>query len=171
MHSSRDQIASAMRKLDSATIRGKIATGELTQGAAEIAEELLVQRDREGSEEPIIDDRPSQDDPILNATADFFREPFGWSWIKWTAAVFICIPIVASFGTHARQENDQTFLYFVILAQSLILAGILRTIGGIFTSALSLGILGKALAIGILLYALGALSVCSILAQSGWGGG
>ena len=81
MHSSRDQIVSAMRKLDSATIRGKIATGELTQGAAEIAEELLVQRDREGSEEPIIDDWPSQDDPLLNATADFLREPFGWNWI------------------------------------------------------------------------------------------
>ena len=143
----------------------------MTQGAAEIAEELLVQRDREGSEEPIIDDRPSQDDPLLNATADFLREPFGWNWIRWTAAVFICILIVASFGTHARQGNDQLFLYVVILAQSLILAGILRTIGGIFTSSLSLGILGKALAIGILLFALGTLSVCSMFAQTGWGGG
>jgi hypothetical protein len=79
--------------------------------------------------------------------------------------------IVASFGTHAKQKADQTFLYGVVLLQSLCLAGILRSVSSIFTSSLSLGLLGKLLAAGMLAFAIAGLTLCSTLAQSGWGGG
>jgi hypothetical protein len=160
MHASRDQIAAAMWKLDSATLRGKLASGKLTGMAKGLAEDILSQRQREGKEDPL-------DDAIL----DFVRRPFGWSWVSWSVALLICLPVVASFGTHARQKGDQAVLYGIILLQSLLLAGILKTISSIFTSSLSLGLLGKLIAVGLLAFTIGALTLCSMFAQSGWGGG
>jgi hypothetical protein len=171
MHSSRDQIAAAMQKLDSATLRGKLATGELTEMAKGLAEEILNQRELDGSKEPAIVAIPDENDPLDDAILDFVRRPFGWSWISWILAMLPCLVVVASFGTHAKNAADQSFLYGVIILQSLFLAGILRVIASIFKSSLSLGILGKLIAVGLLFFAIGTLTVCSTLAQSGWGGG
>jgi hypothetical protein len=171
MNSSRDQIATAMRKLDSATLRGKLATGELTEMAKGLAEEILSERQRDGVEEPVGEVASTRVDPLDDAVVDFVRRPFGWGWITWLAVLLVCVLIVASFGTHAKQKADQTFLYGVVLLQSLCLAGILRSVSSIFTSSLSLGLLGKLLAAGMLAFAIAGLTLCSTLAQSGWGGG
>lgn len=171
MISSRDQIAAAMRKLDSATLRGKLATGELTEMAKGLAEEILNERQRDRAEEPVGEVTPTHVDPLDEAIVDFVRKPFGWDWITWLAVLLVCVMVVASFGTHAKLKADQTFLYGVILLQSLCLAGILRSISSIFTSSLSLGLLGKLLAAGMLAFAIAGLTLCSALAQSGWGGG
>lgn len=171
MHSSRDQIAAAMRKLDSATLRGKLATGELTEMAKGLAEEILGERQRDGVEEPVREVSSPRADSLDDAIVDFVRRPFGWSWITWLAVLLVCVLVVASFGTHSKQKADQTFLYGVILLQSLCLAGILRSISSIFNSSLSLGLWGKLLAAGMLAFAIAGLTVCSTLAQSGWGGG
>jgi hypothetical protein len=171
MHSSRDQVIAAMRKLDSATLRGKLATGELTEIARGLAEDILSERERGGTEGNVREVSPAQTGPIDDAVMDFVRQPFGWSFTGWLVALLVCLPIVASFGTHAKQQGDQAFLYGVILLQSIFLAGILRVISSIFTSSLSLGLLAKLVAVGVLIFAIGGLTLCSTLAQSGWGGG
>ena len=170
-HASSDQIAAAMRRLDSATLRGKLATGELTEMAKGLAEEVLSERQRDGLEETAGEVSSIQVDPLDDAIVDFVRRPFGWSWITWLAVLVACVLVVASFGTHAKLKADQTFLHGVILLQSVCLAGILRCISSIFTSSLSLGLLGKLLAAGMLAFAIAGLTLCSVLAQSGWGGG
>jgi hypothetical protein len=81
MNSSRDQIATAMRKLDSATLRGKLATGELTEMAKGLAEEILSERQRDGVEEPVGEVASTRVDPLDDAVVDFVRRPFGWGWI------------------------------------------------------------------------------------------
>jgi hypothetical protein len=171
MPPSRDQLSAAIRKLDSATIRGKLAAGELTPLARSVAEEILVERERDGTEVAPVKSHPPEEDPVAVMAADFARKPFGWSWGAWAVATLVFVPIVASFGSHARNPGDQAFLYAVILLQSLILAGILRGLASVFTSSGSLGLLGKVFAVGVLLFAMGALTVCSLFAQSGWRGG
>ena len=171
MTPSAKQIAAAMQRLDSATLRGRLASGELTETGRALAQELLRQREQEGNEEPAVASESLPVAPLENAILEFGRRPFGWSWGNWVVAILLCVMVVASFGTHARQRTDQTFLYGVIFLQSLLLAGILRAVSSIFTSSLSLGLLGKIIAVGLLCYVIGLLTICSTLAQSGWGGG
>jgi hypothetical protein len=160
-----------MQRLDSATLRGKLASGDLTEMATGLAEEILRERERGALEEPGNEVPSVRNDRADDALVDFVREPFGWSWLVWCFVVLFCLLVVASFGTQARQSGDQTFLYGVIMLQSLLLAGIFRAVSSILTSSMSLGILGKLVVIGVFVFAIGGLTMCSVLAQSGWRGG
>lgn len=101
----------------------------------------------------------------------FLAEPFGWSWGKWLALFAVCVAVVASFGTKAKQPGDQSFLFVVIGLQAATLSGIIRLAIAVFSFDSPGGLPGKLVAIAALGVVLFGLAICSVLAQHGWGGG
>ncbi|MGH8582112.1 MAG: hypothetical protein ACREWG_04850 [Gammaproteobacteria bacterium] len=166
---SREQLAIAMGALSTESIRSKFQSGELTEQGQSVAEEELARRAREGEPpaEPQFSPALFDSTPVYN----IFERPFGWSWGQWLAVVGFCFLVVISFGVTAKNAVDQVFLLAVILLQAIALAGILRAIAAIFFSSSALGVFGKLVAILALGAILFALTVCSVIAQHGWGGG
>ena len=166
---SREQLSIAIGALSSESIRAKLRGNELTVLGRSVAEEELTRRDQAGSSEVT----PSAPDIYeeRESASEFLQRPLGWSWVQWLAVTGVCVLIVALFGTTARNKADQSFLYAVILVQSLALAGIIRAVTAIFSSSPVHGVLTKILAVGALGFVLFALTLCSGMAQHGWGGG
>jgi len=166
---SREQLAVAIAALSSEAIRSKLQSNELTALGKAVAEAELARRAREG--EPAVESAAENFGEAHYETSEFLRRPLGWSWGQWFVATGLCIMIVSLFGTTARNKADQSFLYAVILIQAVALAGIVRAVSSIFASSSTLGVLGKIAAVGILCFVLAALTLCSGMAQHGWGGG
>lgn len=166
---SREQLEIAIGALSTDSIRARLQSGAMTELGRAVAEEELARREREG--EPPAEAEPPPALFDTEATNDFFERPFGWSWLQWLAVFGFCFLVVLSFGATARNKADQGFLVAVILVQALALAGILRAVAAIFFSSSALGLLGKLLAIAALGFVLFALTLCSAMAQHGWGGG
>ena len=103
---SRDQLIAAMRELDTAAIRGKLASGELTEIAQAVATEELSRRDQEDDE--CIQPRygPVDDFDLGHASINFLKQPLGWGWMNWMVLLLICAPIVMSFGVSAKQKAE-----------------------------------------------------------------
>ena len=103
------------------------------------------------------------------APVAFSRRPFGWSWAQWFVVVGFCALVIGLFGASAKNRNDQGFLFGVILFQAIVLAGVVRAIGAMFLSSPTVGVLGRLAVILVLGVVLFLLTVCSNLAQHGWG--
>ena len=166
---SREQLALAIGALSSHAIRAKLQSNELTALARSVAEEELARREKEGVLEP------EPEAAALHAehesASELLRRPLGWSWGLWLAVLGICVLVVAQFGATARNKADQQFLYAVILVQALALTGIIRTVIAVFSPSSTLGVLGKLAVVGALGFVLFGLTLCSVIAQHGWGGG
>lgn len=165
----REQLALAIGALSSHAIRAKLQSNELTALGRSVAEEELVRRENEGETEPEIEAAAFHAE--YESASELLRRPLGWSWGLWLAVTSICVLVVAGFGATARNQADQQFLYVVIIVQALALAGILRAVMAVFSSSSALGVLGKVAVVGALGYVLFALTLCSGMAQHGWGGG
>lgn len=95
-------------------------------------------------------------------------EARSWGILNWLVTFTMALIVVSSFGTTARQENDQGFLYLIVGIQALIITLIVR-IAVAISRAQGFGIAKKTLALLLLLSGLSALSLCSIMARHGWG--
>ena len=172
-HVSREQLTATFRGLATQTVRELLASGELTPIAREVAQQELELR--EGEPQEPEEPRDQGLSPIEAAVAqrlrDFLREPFGWTWGMWLALLVPCVAVVAVFGTKARSQDNQWVLYVVILLQGATLSGILRALCAVFRFNSVFGVFGNIVAIGMLVFLLLALSLCSMFAQQGWGGG
>jgi hypothetical protein len=166
---SREQLSIAIGALSSESIRAKLQDHELTALARAVAEEELARRENEGEPEtpPMV--AALEDSPWFSS--DLLQRPLGWSWGRWLAVTAVCVLIVASLGATARNKSDQSFLYGVILIQGIVVAGIVRAMTAVLNASSALGVLGRVAAIGVLAFVLLGLTLCSSLAQHGWGGG
>jgi hypothetical protein len=151
-------------------LEAKLASGELTAAAQVIATEELKRRDQEGEpiEQPEI---KTIDKHVRSAERPSVESLTGWSASAWAIAFVLALLIMAIFGTTAKNKADQSFLYGVIVLQAALLAGLFRVVGSVFSSTSSLGVLGKVVAVGAICFALFALTMCSVISQSGWKGG
>jgi hypothetical protein len=169
---SADQLRQTYRGLDTEFICDRIASEELSEMALQIAREELLER--QVDEQAIPRSVPvthNAEAYMLAVLRDFISEPFGWTWGMWFAVLVPSILAVASFGTTARQQTDQAFLFGVIFVQALLLCGIVRAFVAVFRFGTIAGTLAKLLAIGAMAFVLLGLTVCSELAKHGWGGG
>jgi len=71
----------------------------------------------------------------------------------------------------AKNKADQSFLHGVIVLQAALLAGLFRVVASVFSSASSMGVLARFLVVGAICFALFVLTMCSVIAESGWKGG
>ena len=168
-HPSREQLAIAIGALSSHAIRAKLQSGELTPLGRSVAEEELARREKEGV--PELEPEPAALHAERESPSEPLRRPLGWSWGAWLVVTGICFLVVAQFGATARNKADQQFLYGVILIQALALTGVMRTVAALFSSSSALGVIGKLVVVGALGFVLFALTLCSGMAQHGWGGG
>ena len=157
-----------VRDLDSDFIRKKLASDELTETARAIAIEELDRRQHHSQDEAIARITPTEiDEHHVSPT----ESTHGWGFLQWLILFVLCLSVVLAFGTETKNKIDQSFLYGVIFIQSLALTGVVRTFIAVFSSKGLSSIIVKIIAICMLCGILLSLSVCSLLAQHGWGGG
>lgn len=167
-----DQLRQTYRALETEFIRDRIASGDLSEAALLIAREELSHRQVDEHIAPT--NAPlshGAEEFVREQLRDFLSEPFGWSWGMWLAVFVPSVFVMASFGTTARQNGDQVFLYAVIGLQALACCGVIRTFVAVFHFNSVSGTLGKLVAIAALVFVVLGLTVCSEFAKHGWGGG
>ena len=107
--------------------------------------------------------------PNRSAPVAFLRRPFGWSWARWLVVIGVCALVIGLFSGSAKSRHDQSFLYGVILFQGIVLATVVRAIEAMFHASSTAGVFGRLaiiLALGVVMFG---LTVCSQIAQHGFG--
>jgi len=150
-------------------LEAKLASGELTAVARGIAMEELKRRDQEGEPGELAQIGPH--DHVPSGEMPSSKSLTGWSVSAWAIAFGLSLLVVLAFGSSAKNKADQSFLYGVIVVQAALLAGLSRIVISFFGSSTPMGLLARFLAGGAICFALFALTMCSIISQSGWGGG
>lgn len=165
-----EELARTFRERSSDWLRNQLALGTLTSDAATAAFEELERRGETSSAPVSGGDEESIQDSTSSVRDDVPSTKSTWPWWAWPVTFLGAFVLVACFGVKAHGAENQEFLWWVIFLQAFVLTLAVFGIASFAKARSTSGVIGRLFMLALLAVMLFGLSLCSSLAQTGWGG-